>query len=40
MEIFILNPKIIRPMSLSSRKIIEKRFSLNRIAQEYLKSIN
>jgi len=40
MEKFILNPEIIRPMSMSSRKIIEKRFSLNRIAQEYLKSIN
>ena len=40
MEAFILNPEIIRPMSMSSIKIIEKRFSLNRIAQEYLKSIN
>jgi len=40
MEAFILNPKIIRPMSMSSRKIIEKKFLVNRIAQEYLKIIN
>ena len=40
MEAFILNPKIIRPMSMSSRKIIEKNFLQNRITQEYLKIIN
>ena len=39
MEKFILNPEIIRPMSISSRKIIEKRFSLNLISQEFLRLI-
>ena len=38
-EKFILNPEIIRPMSISSRKIIEKRFSLNLISQEFLRLI-
>ena len=37
MEKFILNPEIITPMSISSRKIIEKRFSLNVISKEFLK---
>ena len=36
METIILNPKTIRPMSMSSRKIIEKRFSLNLISKEKL----
>ena len=40
MEKIILNPEIIRPMSISSRKIIEKRFSLNLISQEFLKLFN
>ena len=40
MEKFILNPETIGPMSISSRKIIEKRFSLNLISQEFLKLIN
>jgi len=40
MEKIILNPEIIRPMSMSSRKIIEKRFSLHLISQEFLKLIN
>ena len=40
MEKIILNPETIRPMSISSRKIIEKRFSLNLISQEYLKLID
>jgi glycosyltransferase involved in cell wall biosynthesis len=40
MEKIILNPEIIKPMSMSSRKIIEKRFSLNLISQEFLKLIN
>lgn len=40
MERFILNPEIIKPMSMSSRKIIEKNFLQNRITQEYLKIIN
>ena len=40
MEKFILNPEIISTMSISSRKIIEKRFSLNFISQEFLKLIN
>ena len=39
MEKFILNSEIIRPMSISSRKIVEKRFSLNLISQEFLKLI-
>jgi hypothetical protein len=39
MEKFILNPEIIKPMSISSRKIIEKRFSLNLISQEFLRLI-
>ena len=39
MEKFILNPEIIRPMSISSRKIIEKRFSLNLISQKFLRLI-
>ena len=40
MEKIILNPEIIRPMGRSSRKIIEKRFSLNLISQEFLKLFN
>ena len=40
MEKIIFNPETIRPMSMSSRKIIEKRFSLNLISQEFLKLIN
>ena len=40
MEKFILNPETIGPMSIFSRKIIEKRFSLNLISQEFLKLIN
>ena len=40
MEKIILNPETIRPMSMSSRKIIEKRFSLNFISQEFLKLFN
>ena len=40
MEKVILNPEIIRPMGVSSRKIVEKRFSLNLISQEFLKLIN
>jgi glycosyltransferase involved in cell wall biosynthesis len=39
MERFILNPEIIKPMGMSSRKIIEKRFSLNLISQEFLRLI-
>jgi len=39
MEKFILNPEIIRLMSMSSRKIIEERFSLNLISQEFLRLI-
>ena len=39
MEKFILNPEIISTMSISSRKIIEKRFSLNLISKEFLKLI-
>jgi len=38
-EKFILNPEIIRSMSISSRKIIEERFSLNLISQEFLRLI-
>ena len=37
MENFILNPGMITPMSISSRKIIEKKFSLNLISKEFLK---
>tara|TARA_Y100000588_G_C14277648_1_gene935197 strand:- start:5542 stop:6663 length:1122 start_codon:yes stop_codon:yes gene_type:complete len=40
MEKIILNPEIIGAMGMSSRKIIEKRFSLNLISQEFLKLIN
>ena len=39
MERFILNPEIIKPMGMSSRKIIEKRFSFNLISQEFLRLI-
>jgi glycosyltransferase involved in cell wall biosynthesis len=40
MEKFILNPEIIKLMSKSSRKIIEKQFSVNHVSHEYLKSIH
>ena len=40
MEKIILNRKTIKPMGMSSRNIIEKRFSLNLISQEFLKLIN
>ena len=35
MEAFILNPKIISPMSIASREIIEQRFSVAHISKEY-----
>ena len=40
MEKIILNRETIKPMGMSSRNIIEKRFSLNLISQEFLKLIN
>ena len=40
MEKIILNRETIKPMGMSSRHIIEKKFSLNLISQEFLKLIN
>ena len=39
MEAFILNPKIISPMSIASREIIEQRFSVAHISKEYFSNI-
>jgi len=39
MEVFILNPENIRLMSISSRKIVIRNFSVERIANEYLSHI-
>jgi len=40
MEKIILNPEIIKQMSLSSRRIIEEKFSLKLISQEFLKLLD
>ena len=37
---FILNPEIIKQMSLSSRRIIEEKFSLKLVSQEFLKLLD